>query len=44
MTNKIDLNNIPNNFMVTYFANKHKKVITRNGTRKIRDKTNQKKG
>ena len=32
MTNKIDLNNIPNNFMVTYFANKHKKVITRNGS------------
>ena len=32
MTNKIDLNNIPDNFMVTYFANKHKKVITRNGS------------
>ena len=32
MTNKIDLNNIPNNFVVTYFANKHKKVITRNGS------------
>ena len=31
-TKAVDLNNIPNNFMVTYFANKHKKVITRNGS------------
>ena len=32
MTNKIDLNNIPENFVITYYANKHKKIITRNGT------------
>jgi len=31
-TKAVDLNNIPDNFMVTYFANKHKKVITRNGS------------
>ena len=29
MTNKIDINNIPYNFVVTYFAKKHNKVITR---------------
>ena len=32
MTNTIDLNNIPENFVITYFAKKHKKVITRNGS------------
>ena len=40
MTNKIDLNNIPDNFVVTYFAKTHNgeeidgggKVITRNGS------------
>ena len=32
MTNKIDINNIPDNFVVTHYANKHKKVITRNGS------------
>ena len=30
MTNKIDLNNIPENFVITYYAKKHKKHITRN--------------
>ena len=32
MTNKIDINNIPDNFVVTYFAKKHNKIITRNGS------------
>ena len=32
MTNKLDLNNIPENFVITYYANKHKKIITRNGS------------
>ena len=32
MTNKVDLNNIPENFVITYYANKHKKIITRNGS------------
>ncbi len=32
MTNTIDINNIPDNFVVTYFAKKHNKVITRNGS------------
>ena len=32
MTNKIDINNIPDNFVVTYYAKKHEKVITRNGS------------
>ena len=32
MTNKIDLNNIPENFVITYYAKKHKKIITRNGS------------
>mgnify|MGYP003119974249 FL=1 len=32
MTNKIDLNNIPENFVITYYADKHKKIITRNGS------------
>ena len=26
MTNKIDLNNIPENFVITYYANKHNKI------------------
>ena len=32
MTNKVDLNNIPENFVITYYAKKHKKIITRNGS------------
>ena len=32
MTNKVDINNIPENFVITYYANKHKKIITRNGS------------
>ena len=32
MTNKVDINNIPDNFVVTYFAKKHNKIITRNGS------------
>ena len=32
MTNKIDINNIPENFVITYYAKKHKKIITRNGS------------
>ena len=31
MTNKVDLNNIPENFVITYYAKKHGKIITRNG-------------
>ena len=30
-TKAVDLNNIPENFVITYYANKHKKIITRNG-------------
>ena len=28
----VDLNNIPENFVITYFAKKHNKIITRNGS------------
>ena len=27
MTNKVDLNNIPENFVITYYAKKHKKIL-----------------
>ena len=27
----VDLNNIPENFVITYYAKKHGKIITRNG-------------
>ena len=30
--NETNLNNIPSNFVVTYYAKKHNKVITRNGS------------
>jgi uncharacterized protein (DUF924 family) len=30
-TKAVDLNNIPENFVITYYAKKHKKIITRNG-------------
>jgi len=30
-TKAVDLNNIPENFVITYFAKKHNKIITRNG-------------
>ena len=29
-TKAVDLNNIPENFVITYYAKKHKKHITRN--------------
>jgi hypothetical protein len=32
MTNKINLNNIPDYFVITYYAKKHNKIITRNGS------------
>ena len=30
-TKAVDLNNIPENFVITYYAKKHGKFITRNG-------------
>ena len=33
MTDKVNTQiNIPENFVITYYADKHKKIITRNGT------------
>ena len=33
MTNKVNTQiNVPENFVITYYADKHKKIITRNGT------------